>query len=227
MAFKPYVAIKVYPDEEVLALIGATCRIFKQPKEKVETVSYRSDGISNPPGNENGSPSSEEYAFLKPPMESGELGAIGHYRILHALGKGGMGIVFRAVDVRLKRVVALKILEPSYANEAPMKQRFLREARAMAAIKSEYVISIYEVNEIEEMPFLVMEFLEGSSLETQLQGGRKLAFFPGDENRERGLHRSGSRPRQGIDSSRHQPVQLVAGKAAWPRQNPRLWPGQK
>jgi serine/threonine protein kinase len=93
---------------------------------------------------------------------------LGGYRLHGRLGAGGMGIVFRAEDVRLGRAVALKVMRPSLASSAVARQRFLREARAVAAVKHPHVVTIYQVGEDSGIPFLAMELLEGESLATCL-----------------------------------------------------------
>jgi predicted Ser/Thr protein kinase len=105
-------------------------------------------------------------SFLKPPLQPDEIGRLAEFRILQLIGQGGMGIVFRAEDTRLGRIVALKVMHPQWASNAVMRARFLREARAMAAVKSDHVVTVYEVAVVGEMPFLAMEFLEGESLDT-------------------------------------------------------------
>lgn len=109
------------------------------------------------------------FTFLKPPLQSDELGRLADYRVLQLVGQGGMGIVFRAADTRLSRVVALKVMQPRFASDGAMRQRFLREARAMAAIKSDHVVTVYEVGVASDVPFLVMELLEGDALEVYHQ----------------------------------------------------------
>ncbi|MSU79589.1 MAG: serine/threonine protein kinase [Gemmataceae bacterium] len=105
------------------------------------------------------------FAFLQPRLQNDELGRLANFRVLQLVGQGGMGIVFRAADTRLNRIVALKIMQPRIASDSIMRQRFLREARAMAAIKNEHVVTVYEVSVSNNLPFLAMEFLEGNTLE--------------------------------------------------------------
>ena len=82
------------------------------------------------------------------------------------LGAGGMGVVFQAEDPHLERLVALKAMLPALAASPSAKQRFLREARAAAAIKHDHIVTIYQVGEDRGVPFLAMEFLEGESWTT-------------------------------------------------------------
>src|SRR5438132_14025786 len=102
----------------------------------------------------------ETFDYLAPPVELDELGRLAHYRVLKVLGKGGMGTVFMAEDTRLHRIVALKVMLPSIAKKAVARDRFIREARAMAAIEHDHIITIYEVsNEDIPIPYAAMQFL--------------------------------------------------------------------
>jgi WD40 repeat protein/tRNA A-37 threonylcarbamoyl transferase component Bud32 len=114
----------------------------------------------------------EVYDFLAPPQGPGEIGRLGGYRVLKVLGQGGMGVVFEGEDVRLKRRVALKAMRPSLAARDAACRRFLREAEATAAVRSDHVVTIYQVGEEGGVPFLAMEFLEGLPLDRWLQPGR-------------------------------------------------------
>lgn len=119
-------------------------------------------------------PRQPEYAFLKPPLEPDELGRIAHYRILQLLGEGGMGMVFKAEDSLLQRLAAIKVIKPEHANDQESRQRFLREARAMASIKSDHVVTVYQLGLENEVPFLAMEFLEGETLQKRLDEAKEL-----------------------------------------------------
>src|SRR5205823_1073428 len=103
----------------------------------------------------------EPYSFLAPPQGPGEIGRLGPYRVLKVLGAGGMGIVFQAEDVALKRAVALKVVKPELAGNPEARERFLREARAAAALEHENVVTIFQVGEERGMPFLAMQWLKG------------------------------------------------------------------
>jgi serine/threonine protein kinase len=89
---------------------------------------------------------------------------LGHYRILEPLGKGGMGEVFLAEDTRLQRRVALKILAPAVAADPERRQRFDREARAAAQLNHPNIVTIHSVEEIDDIPFLTLELIEGQTL---------------------------------------------------------------
>jgi tRNA A-37 threonylcarbamoyl transferase component Bud32 len=108
----------------------------------------------------------EPLNFLRPPLQGDELGRLADFRVLELIGQGGMGIVFRAEDTRLRRIVALKVMQPRFASETKIRQRFLGEAQAMAALKSDHVVTVYEVGVAGELPFLAMEFLEGEALDS-------------------------------------------------------------
>jgi serine/threonine protein kinase len=118
----------------------------------------------------------EMSSFLRPGAGPDELGRLGGYRVLAILGQGGMGVVFRAEDLQLKRSVALKAMRPALIGNDMQRQRFLREAQAMAAVKHDHVVTIYQVDQDHGVPYLAMEFLEGETLEERLQREVKLAM---------------------------------------------------
>jgi hypothetical protein len=108
-----------------------------------------------------------DLGFLQPPGRSDSLGRLGHYEVLDVLGRGGFGIVFRAFDARLERVVAIKVLSPEMASTSPARKRFLREARAGAQIRHENVVPIHVVEE-QPLPYLVMDYIPGETLQDRL-----------------------------------------------------------
>ncbi len=123
--------------------------------------------------------SEDGFAFLDPAESEDELGRFAGYRVVELLGRGGMGFVFRAEDRRLSRWVALKVMRPELARNAAACQRFLREARAMAAVRHDHIAVIHEVGAAAtpaggELPYLTMELLEGCSLDRWLRDHRRL-----------------------------------------------------
>ncbi len=128
-----------------------------------------------PPGSQAGpaevGPSSR-LEFLAPAQQPDELGRLGPYRVCKLLGAGGMGMVFLAEDPRLRRSIALKVIRPELLAREDMRQRFLREARAIAAIEHENIILIHEVNEAQGVLYLAMPLLRGETLEERLKRER-------------------------------------------------------
>jgi len=104
------------------------------------------------------------------PLEEGRPVA-GKYRITGKLGEGGMGVVFRAEDTRLKRAVALKFLPPELTRDPEAKERFFREAQAAAALAHPNICTIHEINEDEGKSFIAMEYIEGRSIREKIKKG--------------------------------------------------------
>jgi serine/threonine-protein kinase len=107
-------------------------------------------------------------ALLAPSDWPDSLGRLGTYEIKGVLGTGGMGVVFKALDPALNRNVAIKVLAASLASCGASRRRFLREARAAAAVVHEHVIAVFAVVETAGLPFLVMEYVPGRSLQDRL-----------------------------------------------------------
>ncbi|MEO8360590.1 MAG: serine/threonine-protein kinase, partial [Vicinamibacteria bacterium] len=96
---------------------------------------------------------------------------ISHYRILGELGKGGMGVVYEAEDIRLGRRIALKMLAANLAADPQAIKGFEHEARAASALNHPNICTVHDVGEHEGAPFLVMERLEGQTLQARLKQG--------------------------------------------------------
>jgi serine/threonine protein kinase len=106
--------------------------------------------------------------FLAPPQAPDEIGRFGTFRVLEQLGQGGMGLVLRAEDTGLNRQIALKIMPPELISDADARARFVREAQATAALDHEHIVAIYQVGEINGVPFFAMPVLPGETLEARL-----------------------------------------------------------
>ncbi len=108
-----------------------------------------------------------DLSFLAPAHadHADDLGMLDRYRIVNLLGQGGMGMVFRAVDPSLERMVALKIILPQYASNEQLRKRFISEARATVAVRSAHVAEVYDCGEWNNVPYLTMELLSGESLD--------------------------------------------------------------
>ncbi|MEM6472556.1 MAG: serine/threonine-protein kinase, partial [Planctomycetota bacterium] len=98
-----------------------------------------------------------------------------HYEIIEEVGRGGMGIVFSAFDRKLERTVAIKLAAHEGANATEFQQRFLRDARAIAAVKHDNIVSIHSVEQSDDQIFLVMELVAGESLAERLQRVQRLS----------------------------------------------------
>ncbi|HEV3003488.1 MAG TPA: protein kinase, partial [Pirellulales bacterium] len=139
--------------------------------------------------------------ILDPPLVEGEIGRFGGYRVLRLLGAGGMGLVWEAEDPQLCRRVALKVMKPALADRREHRERFLREARAAAAIDHSHIVTVYQVGEHAGLPFLAMQLLRGETLEETLRRegrlpqteclriARQMAEALGVAHRRRLIHR--------------------------------------
>jgi len=96
---------------------------------------------------------------------------LGHYKIISAIGAGGMGEVFLAEDLRLDRKVAIKVLPPDFAKDEDRLRRFVQEAKATSALNHPNILTVYDIGEHEGAPFIVSELLEGEELRGRLDEG--------------------------------------------------------
>lgn len=144
----------------VQALIPCLKRLLPNDPERTQA------GEALPPA----APDADGYLdFLAPPQMADELGRLGGYRVLKVLGEGGMGVVFLAEDPRLKRHLALKAIRPELVQRGEIRERFLREAQAIARVEHDNIVAIFQVEEDHGVPFLAMPLLRGETLEQRLQ----------------------------------------------------------
>jgi formylglycine-generating enzyme required for sulfatase activity len=139
------------------------------PSGASDVTRSRGDKASAPPDHE-----AALTDFLAPAEAADELGRLGGFRILQVLGHGGMGVVFLGEDLKLGRKVAIKAMLPHLAGSRSSQERFLREARAAAALEHDHIVAIHHVGEDCGAPFIVMPFLKGEPLDGRLQRDGKL-----------------------------------------------------
>ncbi|MFL5244561.1 MAG: serine/threonine-protein kinase [Gemmataceae bacterium] len=132
--------------------------------EDLEGQACPTDTPAEPSGLDNGN----SLDFLAPSQRPDSLGRLGHFEVLECIGRGGMGVVLRAFDDKLHRVVAVKVMAPQLATNATARKRFAREARAAAAIRNDHVVDIHAVEEAHGLPYLAMEYVAGISLQERL-----------------------------------------------------------
>src|SRR5689334_24142693 len=96
---------------------------------------------------------------------------LGRYQVRELLGAGGMGEVYRGVDTRLNRAVAIKVLAPAAASNPLLRARFEREAQVISSLNHPHICTLFDVGHQDEVDFLIMECLEGETLEQRLRRG--------------------------------------------------------
>lgn len=120
--------------------------------------------------------STPQHQDLQPWIDEGDtdIGRVGHYDLIRCIGRGGMGVVFEAFDRELQRPVAVKMMSPALLSDPTNSQRLLREARAAATINCPLVVAIYAVSKTKDLPYLVMELVDGDSLQQRLTDSKTL-----------------------------------------------------
>ena len=165
------------PREERSAFLDEACRGKPELRRVVEELLLENDRLS---GFLSDSPYAKtEGGDATEPGAGGEGGAhslspgtrLGRYSILSPLGAGGMGVVYRARDERLERVVAIKMLAPGVLSGEEARRHFRREALALAKLNHPRIAAVYDVGEQDGADYIVMELVEGESLAAKLRGG--------------------------------------------------------
>ncbi|MCA9064140.1 MAG: protein kinase [Planctomycetaceae bacterium] len=166
---------KTDPDERK-AFLDQVCGDDLARRQRLEALLRAYDGADSfleqsPPGVS--VTQTADFTFLETSDDPGLLGMLGQYEIIELIGRGGMGVVFRARDPRLNRVVAIKVLAPELAAHPNARLRFLREAQAAAAISHPHVVTIHAVEDHAgekqpALPFLVMECIVGQTLQQKI-----------------------------------------------------------
>ena len=102
---------------------------------------------------------------------------IGKYDVLGVIGRGGMGIVYKAVDPRLDREVAIKMMTGGFVNDSDLRKRFFREAQSLANLQHPNIVTVYDLGDYEGNPYLVMQYLEGETLDVAMAQHRELSLL--------------------------------------------------
>ena len=174
---------KTSPDER-RAFLDSACEENPESRRRVEALLAAYDDAGSflqypagdwkcPPHLAGVAPAVDPHGIpiglLQPSDKPGCLGTLGPYEVQQFLGRGGMGIVMRALDPQLNRVVAIKVLSPELAVDISSRRRFLREARAAAAVSHPHVVTIHAVAvDDDRLPYLVMECVVGRSLQQKI-----------------------------------------------------------
>ena len=191
----------------------------------IETLAHEGpDGLADA----DTSPGEELYTpFLRPSDNPEHLGRLGPYEIVGLIGRGGMGMVFKAHDPRLNRFVAIKVLAPQLAAQPAARKRFLREAQAAAAVSHDHIVTIHAVEEVDGFPYIVMEYVLGVSLAERIaqSGPLDLQANPADRRADRLGPGRGPCPR--ADPSRHQARNILLENGVEQGEDHRLRPGPR
>ncbi len=162
-------ASHLIPDRQNQSL--ETAASLERVMTGLKTASDSTDAGTNASGPQD----RQRPSFLGVSDKPGYLGRFGPFEVISVLGRGGMGIVLKAYDSTLNRVVAVKVLYPQLATLDEARKRFLREARSAATVVHDHIVTIHSVSEANGLPYLVMPLISGGSLQDRLDRHGALA----------------------------------------------------
>ena len=139
---------------------------------------------------------------------------LARYEVHEVIGQGGMGVVLKAFEPALQRLVAIKVLSAAVAGSVTARRRFTREAQAAAAVCHEHIVAVHGVHEADGLPYLVMQYVAGESLQTRLDRSGPLQVGGSRPHRPADRHGAGRRARPRADPPGHQAGQHPAGRRA-------------
>ena len=159
------------PREQRAAFLDKACNGRNELRRQVEAILAENDRLN---GVLSDSPWNLAEVFPEEPARTQHIGPgtlLGRYRMIEQMGAGGMGVVYRAQDEKLNRVVAVKIVAPGVLTSDDARDRFRREALALARLNHPHIAAVYDVGEQDGVDYIVMECVQGQSLRTALQAG--------------------------------------------------------
>ncbi|MGI6417452.1 MAG: protein kinase domain-containing protein [Thermoguttaceae bacterium] len=172
-------AARIQSEEERKAFLDQACGENAELRAEVEELLRASAAagsfLNHPPADLGTDDTTElgfdkdSLTFLEPCDNPDRIGKLGVYEILGVVGRGGMGIVLRAWDTKLNRTVAIKVMAPELAGIPMAVKRFLSEAQKAAAVIHDHVVTIHAVDDAHRPPYLVMEFIEGQTLQQKIE----------------------------------------------------------
>lgn len=157
-------ALRAQVEELLACSVGAHSFLERPPaglEATIETSLSSSDTVDT-------DQASGALPFLEPCDKPDRIGKLGPYEIIEVVGQGGMGSVLRAMDTKLSRVVAVKVMAPELAANPTAVKRFLREAKSAAAVVHDHVVTIHAIEDQSRPPYLVMEFVQGQTLQQKI-----------------------------------------------------------
>jgi WD40 repeat protein/serine/threonine protein kinase len=159
------------------AYLSSACAGRPGLRERVEALlrsHAEADDFLGTPAMEQLAAAEAALPFLGPSPDAEGLGRLGHYQVLDVVGRGATGVVLKALDTKLQRVVAIKVLCSQLAGNQAARTAFVREAQAAAAVRDDHVVAIHAVSDEGPVTYLVMEFIGGVTLEDRVRRAGKL-----------------------------------------------------